>query len=80
MLGLRLVMGKVVLSLGSGGGDTLPRRTNELSRKINGGTLRNTYIHTWRQPRHSILLMGPWKRGPQDPVPEIILKGIPKII
>ena len=43
MLGLRLVMGKVVLSLRSGGGDTLTRGLNEVRRKINGGTLRNTY-------------------------------------
>ena len=46
MLWLRLVMGNVVLSLWSGGGDTLTRGLNEVRRKINGGALRNTYIHT----------------------------------
>ena len=45
MLGLQLVMGKVVLSLRSGGGDTLTRGLNEVRRKINGGALRDTYIH-----------------------------------
>ena len=45
MLRLRLVVGKVVPSLGSGGGNTLTRGLNEVRRKVNGGTLRNTYIH-----------------------------------
>ena len=49
MLRLRLVVGKVVPSLGSGGGNTLTRGLNEVRRKVNGGTLRNTYIHTWRR-------------------------------
>ena len=35
MFGLRLVMGNVVLSLRSGGGDTLTRVLNEVRRKIN---------------------------------------------
>ena len=47
MLGLRLVLGNVVLSLRSGGGDTLTRGLNEVRRKINGEALRNTYIHTY---------------------------------
>ena len=46
-LGLQLVMGKVVLSLRSSGGDVLTRGLNEVHRKINGRTLRNTYIHTY---------------------------------
>ena len=37
MLGLRLVMVSVVLSLRSG----------SAPKKINGGVLRNTYIHTY---------------------------------
>ena len=52
-LGLQLVMGKVVLSLRSGGGDTLTRGLNEVRRKVNGKTLRNTYIlmsHLTRKP------------------------------
>ena len=36
MLELRLLMGKVVLSLRSGGGDTLTRWLNQVRRKING--------------------------------------------
>ena len=44
MLGLRLVVGNVVLSLRPGGGDALTRELNEVRRKINGGALRNTYI------------------------------------
>ena len=47
MLGLRLVVDNVVLSLRPGGGDALTGRINEVRRKINGGTLRNTYIHTY---------------------------------
>ena len=47
MLGLRLVMGNVVLSLRSGDCDTLTRGLNEVRRKINGGALRNTYIPTY---------------------------------
>ena len=46
MLGLRLVMGSVVLSLRPGGGDALTGGINEVRRKINGGALRNAYIHT----------------------------------
>ena len=44
MLGLRLVVGNVVLLLRPGGGDALTctRGLNEVRRKINGGTLRNT--------------------------------------
>ena len=42
MLGLMLVVGSVVLSLQSGGGDSLTRRLNEVRRKINGGAPRNT--------------------------------------
>ena len=41
MLGLRLVLGNVVLSLRPGG-DALTRELNEVRRKINGGALRNT--------------------------------------
>ena len=41
-LGLRLVVGNVVLSLRPGGGDALTRGLNEVRRKINGGALRNT--------------------------------------
>ena len=44
MLGLRLVVGNVVLSLRPDGGDALTRGLNEVRRKINGGALRNTYI------------------------------------
>ena len=44
MLELRLVMGNVVLSLWSGGGDSLTRGLNEVRQKINDGVLRNTYI------------------------------------
>ena len=44
MLGLRLVMGNIVLSLRSGGGDTLTRGLNEVRREINGEALRNIYI------------------------------------
>ena len=40
MLGLRLVVGNVVLSLQPSGGDALG--LNEVRRKINGGALRNT--------------------------------------
>ena len=40
------MLGNVILSLRSGGGDTLTRELNEVRRKINGGALRNTYIHT----------------------------------
>ena len=36
------MMGNVVLSLRSDGGDTLTRGLNEVRRKINGGALRNT--------------------------------------
>ena len=36
MLELRLLMGKVVLSVRSGGGDTLTRWLNDVRRKING--------------------------------------------
>ena len=47
MFGLRLVMDNLVLSKRSGSGDTLPRRLNEVRRKINGGALGNTcMIHT----------------------------------
>ena len=42
MLGLRLVVGNVVLSLLPGGGDALTRGLNEVRRKINGGALRST--------------------------------------
>ena len=42
MLGLRLVVGNVVLSLRPGGGDALTHGLNEVRRKINGGALRNT--------------------------------------
>ena len=42
MLGLMLVVGSVVLSLQSGGGDSITRGLNEVRRKINGGALRNT--------------------------------------
>ena len=42
MLGLRLVVGNVVLSLPPGGCDALNRGLNEVRRKINGGALRNT--------------------------------------
>ena len=42
MLGLRLVVGNVVLSLRPGGGDALTRGLNEVRQKINGGALRNT--------------------------------------
>ena len=44
MLGLRLVVGNVVLSLRPGGGDALTRGLSEVRRKINGGALRNAYI------------------------------------
>ena len=44
MLGLRLVVGNVVLSLRAGGGDAVTRGLNEVRRQINGGALRNTYI------------------------------------
>ena len=44
MLGLRLVVGNVVLSLRPGGGDAFTRWSNEVCRKINGGAVRNTYI------------------------------------
>ena len=47
MLGLRLVVGNVVLSLRPGGGYALTCGLNEVCRKINGGALRNTYIQ-WR--------------------------------
>ena len=43
MLGLRLVVGNIVLSLRPGSGDALTPGLNELCRKINGGALRNTY-------------------------------------
>ena len=46
MLVLLLVMGNVVLSLRSGGGDTLTRGLNEVRRKINVGTIRNTMTTT----------------------------------
>ena len=44
MLGLRLVVGSVVLSLRPGGGDALTYTggLNEVRRKINSGALRNT--------------------------------------
>ena len=42
MLGLRLLVGNVVLSLRPGGGDALTRGLNKMRRKINGGALRNT--------------------------------------
>ena len=43
MLGLRLVVGNVVLSLRPGGGDALIRGLNEVRQeKKNGGALRNT--------------------------------------
>ena len=42
MLGLRSVVGNVVLSLRPGG-DALTRGLNEARRKINDGTLRNTW-------------------------------------
>ena len=42
MLGLRLVVGNVVLSLRPGGDDALTRRFNAVGRKINGRALRNT--------------------------------------
>ena len=43
MLGLRLMVGNVVLSLRpGGGGDALTCGLNEVRRKINGGALRNT--------------------------------------
>ena len=44
MLGLRLVMGIVVLSLRPGGSDALTLGLNEVRRKINGGALKNIYI------------------------------------
>ena len=44
MLGLRLVVGNVVLSLQPGGGDALTRDLNEVRRKINGTALK--YKHT----------------------------------
>ena len=40
MLGLRLVVGNVVLSLRPGRGDALTRGLNEVRRKINGGALK----------------------------------------
>ena len=46
MLGLRLVVGNVILSLQTGGGDALTRGLNKERRKINDRALRNTYIHT----------------------------------
>ena len=43
MLGLRLVVGNVILSLRpGGGGDAFTSGLNEVRRKINGGTLRHT--------------------------------------
>ena len=45
MLGLRLVVGNVVLSLRPGVGDALTRGLNEVRRKINGGALRYI-VHT----------------------------------
>ena len=42
MLGLRLVVGNVVLSLRPVDGDVLIRGLNEVRRKIKGGALRNT--------------------------------------
>ena len=45
MLGLRLVVGNVILSLQqTGGGDALTRGLNKERRKINDRALRNTYI------------------------------------
>ena len=44
MLGLRLVVGNVVLSLRPGSGDALTRGLNEVRRKINGALKK--YIHT----------------------------------
>ena len=41
-VGLRLVVGNVVLSLRSDGGDALTGELNQVRRKINGGALRNT--------------------------------------
>ena len=46
MLGLRLVVCNVVLSLRPGGSDALILGLNEVRRKINGGALRNTYIQS----------------------------------
>ena len=44
MLGLRLVVGNVVLSLQPGGGDALTRGLKEARRNINGGALiHSTY-------------------------------------
>ena len=42
MLGLQLVVGNIVLSLLTGGGDALTRGLNVVRRKLNGGALRNT--------------------------------------
>ena len=42
MLGLRLVVGNLVLSLRPGDGDALTRGLNEVRRIINGDALRNT--------------------------------------
>ena len=44
ILGLRLVVGNVVLSLRPCDGDVLTLGLNGVRRKINGGALRNTYI------------------------------------
>ena len=44
MLGLRLVVGNVVLSLQPGGGDALTYGLIEVRRKINGGALRKRYM------------------------------------
>ena len=45
MLGLRLVVGNVVLSLRPGGSDALILGLNEVRRKINGWSTKK-YIHT----------------------------------
>ena len=47
MLGLRLVVGNVVLSLRPGGGDALTRRLNKVRRKMkNERRSTKKYIHT----------------------------------
>ena len=43
----------ILLSLRSGGGDTSTRGLNEMRWTINGGTLRNTYMHWCNQWRKS---------------------------
>ena len=48
-------MGNVVLSLRAGGSDTITRGLNEVRRKINGGALRNAYIHTYIHTYNALL-------------------------